>query len=91
MTFEDLFDRRVPLAITVALFLQVCGIVWWASARDADVGFQQRRIDRLEQAASETRTSQTEMLERLARIEERLKAQTDLLQHIDKQMNRNPR
>jgi hypothetical protein len=85
MTIEDLFDRRVPLAIAVALCLQAGGVVWWAASRDSDIHFQQRRIDRLEQAATETRTSQTEMLERLARIEERQIAETDLLQRIEKQ------
>lgn len=91
MTIEDLFDRRVPVAIVVALCLQAGGIVWWASARDADVHFQQRRIDHLEQAANETRTSQTEILERLARIEERLKAETGLLERMEKQMGRDRR
>lgn len=88
MTFEDLLDRRVPMALAIALCLQASGIVWWASARDADVSFQQRRIDHLEQAASETRTSQTEVLERLARIEERLTAEAAQLERIEKQRGR---
>ena len=91
MTIEDLLDRRVPLAIVAALCLQAGGIVWWASARDADVNFQQRRIDHLEQTASETRTSQTEILERLARIEERVTAETHSLERIEKQMQREHR
>lgn len=91
MTIEDLFDRRVPLAIVAALCLQAGGIVWWASARDSEIHFQQRRIDHLEQAASETRASQTEMLERLARIEERVTAEAGLLERIDKQLGRERR
>lgn len=91
MTIDDLFDRRVPLAIVAALCLQAGGIVWWASARDADVRFQQRRIDMLDQSSNEARTSQTEMLQRLARIEERLSAEADLLQQIDKQLGRSRR
>ena len=91
MTIEDLLDRRVPLAIVAALCLQAGGIVWWASARDADVTFQQRRIDHLEQTASETRTSQTEILERLARIEERVTEETHSLERIEKQMQREHR
>ncbi len=89
MTVENFFDRRVPLAIIGALCLQAAGVVWWASARDADVTFQQRRLDHLELGVAEQRTSQTEMLQRLARIEERVKDETALLEHIDRQLNRN--
>ena len=91
MTIEDLLDRRVPLAIVAALCLQAGGIVWWAATRDADQHFQQRRIDQLEQSASGTRASQTEILERLARIEERVTEDTDLLKRIDQQLGRNKR
>ena len=91
MTIEELFDRRVPLAMALALCLQAGGIVWWAGGRDADLHFQQRRIDHLEQSASDTRTSQTEILERLARIEERLTAEANLLDRIDKQTARSRR
>lgn len=91
MSIENVFEQRVPLAIVIALFVQAAGVVWWISARDADVTFQQRRIDRLEQAANETRTSQTEMLERLARIEERVIAEAASLERIEKHMGRDQR
>jgi hypothetical protein len=93
MTIEDLIDRRVPLALALALALclQGGGIVWWAGARDADLHFQARRIDHLEQSASDTRASQTEILERLARIEERVTAEADLLARIDRQTGRSRR
>ncbi len=88
MNIEDLLDRRVPLAIVAALCLQAGGIVWWASARDADTHFQQRRIDHLEEAANGTRASQTEILERLARIEERVTDEANSLERIEKQTGR---
>ena len=88
MSIEDLFDRRVPLAIVAALCVHAGGIVWWAAAHDTDAHFQQRRIDHLEEAASQTRTSQTELLERLARIEERVTGMAELLKRIDRQTSR---
>jgi uncharacterized protein HemX len=91
MTIEDLFDRRVPLAIVAALCLQAGGIVWWAATRDSDAHFQQRRIDHLEEAANETRASQTEMLQRLARIEERVTAEASSIERIEKQLGRERR
>jgi hypothetical protein len=88
MTIEDLLDRRVPLAIALALCLQGGGAVWWAAGRDADMRFQQRRIDRLEQSTTDNRTSETDILERLARIEERTMAASASLDRIEKRLER---
>lgn len=30
-------DRRVPIAIIIALFLQACAAIWWAKGVDSDV------------------------------------------------------
>jgi len=91
MTIDDLFDRRIPLALVAALCLQAGGVVWWVAARDADLRFQQRRIDHLEETASQSRTSQTEILERLARIEERVTAEAHVLEQIERQTLRENR
>ena len=91
MTLDDLLDRRVPLAMALALCLQAGGIVWWVSARDSSAHFQERRIDHLEEAANETRASQSDILQRLARIEERQTAEAELLQRIDQNLQRSRR
>ncbi len=91
MTFEDLFDRRIPAAIALALVLQGSAVVWWASAKDSDVRFQQQRLDHLEQTVSDSRSAETEVLQRLARIEERVNDQSALLDRIDKQMTKGRR
>lgn len=91
MTLDELLDRRVPLAMALALCVQAGGIVWWVSARDAELHFQQRRIDQLEQASGTAQSAQTEILERLARIEERIAAQSGALDHIEKQVSRDRR
>jgi hypothetical protein len=86
MTIDDLFDRRMPLAIVAALLMQAGGAVWWASAKESDDRFQQQRIDHLEQAETESRDAQTQVLERLTRVEERLMAERAVLDRIDKQL-----
>lgn len=86
MTFDDLIDRRVPLAIVAALLLQGATAVWWAATKDSDDRFQQQRIAGLEQAASQTRDSQSQVIERLARIEERTNAAMRALDRIEKQL-----
>lgn len=85
MTIEDLLDRRAPLAVMAAVCLQIATIVWWAATRDSDTRFLQSRIEQLEQHAGERQQAETQMIERLARIEEKLNAQASLLDHIDKQ------
>jgi hypothetical protein len=86
MTIDELFDRRIPLAIVAALLLQGSAVVWWAASKDSDDRFQQQRIEHLEQTVSEENNAQTEMLERLARIEERVNAEMSVLDRIEKQM-----
>jgi len=56
-------DRRVPIAMIVAIFMQTAGIVWWASNMDA----------RLEQVEKEQTRRQTQE-SRLVALEVRLQA-----------------
>jgi hypothetical protein len=86
MTIDDLFDRRVPLAIMSALILQAGTAVWWAATKDSDDRFQQQHIQQLEQSVEQTRDSQNHIIERLARIEERLNAEVFMLDRIEKQL-----
>lgn len=86
MTIDELFDRRVPLAIVAALLLQAGTAVWWAATKDSDDRSQQRRITGLEQEMSQTKEAQTQAVERLARIEERINAEMASLERIEKQV-----
>lgn len=88
MLNEDLADRRAPLAILAALCLQAGGLVWWVSARDADLRFLQSRIEHVEQFTADNRAVQNEALQRLARIEERLAGESAQLDRIEKQVGR---
>jgi hypothetical protein len=86
MTIDDLFDRRIPLAICAALLMQAGTAVWWASAKESDDRFQQQRIEHLEQTTSEMRDNETQILERLARIEERVNGEASVLDRIERQL-----
>ena len=86
MSTINLFGRRIPLAICVALLMQGATAVWWAASKESDDHFQLQRIEHLEQSTSETRDTETQMLERLARIEERVNGEASVLDRIERQL-----
>src|SRR3546814_5575656 len=61
-------DRRVPLALILALTVQTGGIVWWAATLQANGEALQTRVEKLAAQAS----SGLQIGERIARLEERL-------------------
>ena len=78
--------RNVPLALVFTLLLQAATVVWWASARDRDNFFLGQRVTSLETSLARTADGQSQVLERLARIEERLNAQIAQFDRIEKQL-----
>lgn len=61
-------DRKVPLAIILALLVQGGGLAWWAASLEGRVVQAEKIIVRLEGRETETRESR----ERLIRLEERM-------------------
>ncbi len=84
MVFDDLFDRRGVLTLVAAFAVQAATVIWWASARDSDAHFQQQRVASLEQSITQELATQNQILERIARIEERQIAAATTLTHIEK-------
>jgi len=82
----DLSDPKLPVALLVTLMLHLAGAAWWVSAKDRDALFLEHRVTTLETGLASTTVNQSAVLERLARIEERLNAEADLLARIDKQL-----
>lgn len=78
-------------ALVLALLIQAAGIVWWASARERDNYFLAQRVGTLETKMSRDTDAQAQIVERLARIEERLGAQLGILDRIEKQISINGR
>ena len=87
MTFDNFIDLRVPLAVVLAL--SAAGRIRrarWAATKDSDDRTHQQRIDRLEQMAAQAKEGEAEVTERLARIEERVNAESSVLDRIEKQI-----
>lgn len=81
-------DRRIPLGLIVALLAQAGSIAWWASGKEQQDRFQDTRLTQTELVLSRYEGAQQQVAERLARLEERLEAQTELLKQIDRKMER---
>jgi hypothetical protein len=78
--------RGLPLAFLLAFLVQGAAAVWWVSGKERDTAFLERRVGTLETGLARTSDGQTQVLERLIRIEERTNAQSVLLERIDKQI-----
>ena len=73
-------DKRVPLALIVALVIQTSGMVWWAATIQAEGNAREARLLKLEQRTANDRA----VGERLARVEERLAAQGEDISNIER-------
>ncbi len=81
----EFIGKHVPLALVMALLIQGATAVWWVAARDRDGFFLERRVSHLEDSSSRLDSEQGQILERLARIEERVNSQLGILDRIEKQ------
>lgn len=82
----EVLGKHVPLALIGALLLHGATVVWWASAKERDSFFLEQRVSNLETSLTRATESQTQTLERLARIEERVNAQLAVLDRIERQL-----
>lgn len=79
--------KGLSLTIIVTVLLQCGGAVWWVSAQARDGYFLERRVSDVESALAKTVDGAGALNERLARIEERLAAQSVLLGRIEKNIS----
>lgn len=77
--------RGLPLAILVTLLLQGGSVIWWVASKNRDSVFMEQRVAHLEGSLNLSGDVQGQILQRLARLEERIAAQTLLLERIEKQ------
>jgi len=82
---DETGNRRVPAMLIFAIVMQVATAIWWASAKEREAFFMEQRVKGLEISSSHTIENQSQISERLARIEERLNSQSGLLDRIEKQ------
>jgi len=76
----------IPLTLVLSVLLQAGAAVWWVSAKARDNYFLEQRVAAMEIVIAKDREQSVQINERLARIEERLKAQSVLLARIDRKI-----
>ena len=69
-------DKRVPLALILALLVQTAGMVWWAATLSSRVDGHAADIARLVESNSGHAAERQRVAETLARLDERMAAQS---------------
>lgn len=80
-------DKKIPLSLIFVLLLQTGSFVAWASNLASSVADHERRILIGEGYDRDYSKSNLEMCQRLARVEEKVGAQTALLVRIETSIN----
>lgn len=75
-------DKKVPISLILAIIVQSAVVMWWAARIDANDSEQERRIAAIESWRDGTQQQLQSVNERLARIDERIAIQTDMLKEI---------
>lgn len=65
-------DKRVPIALILAIFMQAAVTIWWAAGLSGDVRDMQRRVIVLEASDKDQTEIIRQVRELLARIDERM-------------------
>ena len=81
-------DKRVPVAMIVAIVGQFAGFIWWAATTDARLIDHARRIDRMEISSTEAGRALNNLSEKFARVDERMAAQLEILRRIETELTR---
>lgn len=81
-------DKRVPIALILSLAVQTVGIVWWAASLSGRVEDHSRRIVTLEATDQRMANDAQKVAETLARLDERMMQQTQLLREIRERVAR---
>jgi len=80
-------DKRLPIAVLVALLAQLGGgLIIWGEQKQI-IAEHNRRIVTLESFKEKSETSAQQLAERLARIEERMTVQIELLRSIQQSLS----
>ena len=77
-------DKRVPVAIIFAIFMQTAGAIWWASSIQNRVSTNENSIARLTDSSEDLRDAVHEQAIQLGRIEEQI---TGLRADIQRMLN----
>ena len=81
-------DKRVPIALILSLAVQTGGMVWWAANLSRAVHEHERRITTIEQGDVAALAEARRLAESVARLDERMIAQTAILRRIEDALQR---
>jgi hypothetical protein len=84
-------DKKVTVTLILALLANAGASVWWAARMDAAVQDSQKRIEKLETSTTFMGTQQAAVFERLARIDEGIKYQSETLKEVKAALERGPK
>lgn len=76
-------DKKVPLALIMAMALQTLGVIWWAASLSTRVDHQERQIIALNASDAQAKQEARRIGEWLSRVDERIAAQTEMLRRLE--------
>ena len=77
-------DKKVPIALIFAIFVQTMAGVWWASDVAARVSEQEHKSTAIAEYMDKQSDDSQRIRETLARLDERVKQQTEILASIER-------
>jgi Tfp pilus assembly protein PilO len=87
-------DRKVPVAIILMMLCQCLAMVWYVATTKANLeyvqGDHQRRIVAMETTSTRYAAEAQRVSEQIARMDERLIAQTTILRRIEDSLSPRP-
>ena len=84
----DGLHPKLPLALLLGALLQAGGALWWAAQQGSAIRYDEVRLDAVETQLQGNAQLDRQLLDRLARIEERLSAQVALLSDLKSDLKR---
>jgi nitrogen fixation-related uncharacterized protein len=76
------FDKRVPIALILAIFVQTAGAIWWASSVNSYIDDAREAADVLGERVSSVERDNSITGNRMTRVEVLLENQAEILREI---------
>jgi len=83
-------DKRVPIALIIALCVQTGGGIWWASGINTQVIRHDRDLIRVEAVANSNRTAANSQEVQVARLTEQISGLREDIAALVRALNRGP-
>lgn len=82
------WDKRVPIALILAILGQTVAAVWWAASLAAQVTDHTRRVALLEASDGRQSEESRKLSETLIRLDARMNTQTEILRRLEESVTR---